>query len=89
MEMLADSPNKSRLSVADPVAILSMLALFGNLLNCVVDPACRRFRVGQHLGDHVAGEHPVDVRAARVRRHRHVDQQRRARGQRPVHAEWF
>jgi hypothetical protein len=36
--MLADSPNESRLSVADPVAIVSMLTLFGDLLNCAVNP---------------------------------------------------
>jgi hypothetical protein len=43
---LADSPNKSRLSVADPAAILSMSIFSGDLLNGGIDPAGHRFRVG-------------------------------------------
>src|SRR6266702_8225434 len=47
---LADSPNKSRLSVADPAAILSMSILSGNLLDRVVDPPRHRLCIGQNLG---------------------------------------
>src|SRR5271156_1773648 len=46
---VADSLNRSRLSEADPVAILSMRLLLGDLLDRCIDPTCSGLRIGENF----------------------------------------